>query len=266
MTDKKNTNTESKTATTAKSVTTPKATAKKAVATLKKKESAPINPPTSSKEVYSVEMLKELDKHNKAVKSGLSGIDKGFEKVTFNLYWIYETGAYKAMGCDGIADYSQKYFDIGKSSAYSFIQLAERFGKRGEDGHMLEVFDEKYKGFSSSKLSLMLDLSDEEIQTLGITSDMSVRDIKKLVKDYFGSLNCIASDTSGSDDSDGTDTEVVEDAEVIGGTFFQFSNYEDYCTKIDAFLVKFDSLLKHIFSEHPDYTLEISYRGTKAGN
>lgn len=133
-------------------------------------------------DAFSSEVVKELQKRVKSIKTALCVIDKNMEKVAFNLYWIYVNGAYRAMGCESITDYALKEFDLCKSSTYSFINIVERFGARSEDNVILDAFDEKYKGYSSSKLSVMIDLSDDDIENLSISPSMSVRDIKKLVK------------------------------------------------------------------------------------
>lgn len=144
-----------------------------------------------SSDIYSKEMLSELNKREKSIRTALSGIDKNFEKIAFNLYWIYTSKAYKAMGCESITDYALQKFDFCKTSTYSFINVVERFAARSGDGTVLDAFDKKYKGYSSSKLSVISDLTDKQIDDLGIKSDMSVREIKKLVK-QLDSGNAVA--------------------------------------------------------------------------
>ncbi len=155
-------------------------------------------------DIYSREMLKELEKRVKAVKTALSGIDKNFEKVAFNLYWIYANKMYKAMGCESIIDYAEKAFDFGKTTTYSFISVVERFAADLEDNYSPGSIDEKYRGFSVSKLSLLVKLTDDEISSLGILPIMSVREIKRLVKDYenrpsYEESSCIEEKDIGRD-------------------------------------------------------------------
>lgn len=133
-------------------------------------------------DVYSEEMLAELSKRENVIKTALSSIDKNMEKAAFSLYWIYFNRAYKAMGFESITDYALKTFDIGKSTTYSFINLVGRFAARDEKGLILDKFDKRYKDYSLSKLSLLADLDDFEIEGLNISPDMSVRDIKKCLK------------------------------------------------------------------------------------
>lgn len=137
----------------------------------------------SSPDVYSPEMLKELDKRSKNIRFAITRMDVDIEKASINLYWIYSTKAYKAMGHDSIIDYALAEFDIAKSTTYNYITLAERFGHRSEDDKLLfDGFDEKYKSYSSSKLNLLAPLTDDEIDDLLIGPEMSVRDIKKKIK------------------------------------------------------------------------------------
>lgn len=138
----------------------------------------------SSPDVYSPEMLKELDKRSKNIRFAITRMDVDIEKASINLYWIYITKAYKAMGHDSIIDYALAEFDIAKSTTYNYITLAERFGNRGEDDKLLfDGFDEKYKSYSSSKLNLLAPFTDEDIEYLDIKPEMSVRNIKKRIKE-----------------------------------------------------------------------------------
>lgn len=137
----------------------------------------------SSPDVYSPEMLSELDKRSKNIRFAITRMDVDIEKASVNLYWIYSTKAYKAMGYESIIDYALAEFDIAKSTTYNYITLAERFGRRGKDDELLfDGFDKKYKSYSSSKLNLLAPLTDEEIEDLDIKPEMSVRDIKKKIK------------------------------------------------------------------------------------
>ena len=128
---------------------------------------------------YTPEMLKDISKHSNAITSALSSIAKNYEKVIFNLYWIYKTKSYVSFGYDSIITYASEKFGFKKSSTYDFITLAERFGN--DD---FTAFDTKYKGYEHSKLSLIADKSDTEIESLELKPDMSVKEIKALVKKH----------------------------------------------------------------------------------
>lgn len=140
---------------------------------------------TESYDVYSADTVKELTKRVKAIHSALSVVEKNFIKISFDLYWIYTSKAYKSMGCESITDFAQKEFGLSKTTTYDYLNLVERFGERDKEGKLLEgKIDPVYKDYSTSKLSAISGLSDKEIKSLDITPDMSTRDIKKAVKKH----------------------------------------------------------------------------------
>lgn len=146
---------------------------------------------------YTPEMLKDISKHSNAIASALSSIAKNYEKVIFNLYWIYKTKSYISFGYDSIITYASEKFGFKKSSTYDFIILAERFGN--DD---FTAFNTKYKDYEHSKLSLIADKSDTEIESLELKPDMSVKEIKALVKKHDSIINAVqdsADNESGSD-------------------------------------------------------------------
>lgn len=270
---KANTDTKTK-ATTVKTVNSPKATAKKAVATLKKDTVVgmdengnmkdfpnPMNPPEKvemSTDVFSKEMLTELNKRTQAIRKCQGRIDSSFETIAFNLYWIASKEAYKAEGCDSIVKYADEYFGYAKTTCYSLIAVVDRFAKRDESGHYLEELDERVKGYSVSKLSLMVGLTDEQISRL--TPDMSVRDIKRFVK----SLECKPMpelpDGNGEEEEtgekDNSDNIVNSTAkEVNRQLLISCKGREDYENRQD----KVFEIIERALKLHPEATVEIAY-------
>lgn len=252
------------TAVTAKSKKVGRVTGEKPVAAPRKAEKEPetINPPAveMSTDVFSKEMLTELKKREKAIRDGIGKIDSSFEKIAFNLYWINAKQAYKAEGFDNIAKYSDETFGYQKSTCYSLMSVVERFAARDESGNLLEHLDDRYKGFSCSKLSLMVGLTDSQIDTL--KPDMSVRDIKAFVKSLNG--KALPDLSEGDSDGDGEDavTEDVESGvvdgvarEIVFNTIIKCKGKADYDSKID----KIDDLINRVFKAHPDAVIEISY-------
>lgn len=163
---------------------------------------------------YTTEMLKDISKHSNAITTALNSIAKNYEKVIFNLYWIYKTKSYISFGYDSIITYASEKFGFKKSSTYDFITLAERFGN--DD---FTAFDAKYKDYEHSKLSLIADKSDIEIESLELKPDMSVKEIKALVKKHDSSNKSIqdsVDNESGSDSKkpDSQESLVINDNEV----------------------------------------------------
>lgn len=156
---------------------------------------------------YTSEMLKDISKHSNAITTALNSIAKNYEKVIFNLYWIYKTKSYISFGYDSIITYASEKFGFKKSSTYDFITLAERFGNDN-----FTAFDVKYKDYEHSKLSLIADKSDTEIESLELKPDMSVKEIKALVKKH-DSIN--KSVQNSVDNESGSDLEKPDSQESL---------------------------------------------------
>lgn len=161
--------------------------------------------PEAPADVYSKEMVTELNKRTKTIKDSIGKIDTSFEKIAFALYWIYDNNAYKAKGCDNIIAFAKKEFGYQKSTCYSLMNVVEAFAERDEAGKIVEKFREEVKGFSVSKLSLMVGLSSEEIKEL--SPSITVNEIKKYVKSLEGKELPELSEGNGNSE----DTEAEED-------------------------------------------------------
>lgn len=218
-----------------------------------------------STDVFSKEVLTEFKKRSEVIKDSIGKIDASLEKIAFNLHWINAKQAYKADGFDTIVKYAQDTFGYQKTTCYSLISVVDRFAKRNEKGVMLEEFDDKVKGFSTSKLSLMANLSDTEIDAL--KPSMSVKEIR----DYIKSLSAKplpalpegdsgteeskpeTSDTSGGDSAD--DVIDVESRDVARQVLISCKGREDYDAKVD----KIGDFISRVLAKHPDALIEISY-------
>lgn len=250
----KNTATNTTTTTKAKAIgTKPVATPKKdkPVATPIKEEPEKV---TMSTDVFSKEILTELNKRTKSIKDSINKIDSSFEAIAFNLYWIHAKEAYKAKGADSIAKYASDMFGYEKTTCYSLISIVDRFAKRDENGNYLEEFDPRYKGYSSSKLSLMVGLTDEQIE--GLKPEMSVRDIKKYVASLKPKALPPLSDGNGDEDNGGDDNDNVVDStaiEIHRQHLFTVNGFDDYNKKLD----KIDETIHKLYKEMPDLIIRI---------
>lgn len=208
-----------------------------------------------STDAFSKEILTEFQKRSKAIKSAIGKIDTSFETIAFNLHWINVKQAYKAEGFPTIIEYAAEAFGYQKTTCYSLISVVDRFAKRNEKGEMLESFEDRVKGFSVSKLSLMVNLTDSEIDSLKPT--MSVRDIKKYVKGLEGKALPALSEGDGEPEEDEPAEENIVDstATVISNTIIKCMGKEDYHKKI----VTIDKYIVNVFKQHPDAVIEVSY-------
>lgn len=211
-----------------------------------------------STDVFSKEMLTEFRKRSKAIKDSIGKIDDNFEKIAFNLHWINRKQAFKSEGFSSIVEYAQNTFGYQKTTCYSLISVVDRFAKRDDKGNMLESFDDRVKGFSTSKLSLMVNLTDTEIDSLN--PGMSVREIKDFVKSLVAKpLPPLPEGNSGTDSArtDNNDDNVldVESKDVTRQLLISCKGRNYYDAKID----KIDDFITRVFTKHPDALIEVSY-------
>ncbi|MBD5144575.1 MAG: hypothetical protein HDT21_01430 [Ruminococcus sp.] len=209
------------------------------------------------------------ERHDRIGESVLN-IDKSALQVAFDLHWVNVKQAYVIKNFPTIADYAKFYFGYEKTSCYSLISVVDRFAKRDEDGNILEEIDDAYSAYSSSKLGLMVNLTDDQIKA-SLKPAMSVRDIKKIVKAIEDSALPDHSKDSG-DKKDGTEKETkppeqsgtdtgketfVDSKEIIRNTLFTYKGADDYGKKFNV--QKVNDQISFILKDHPDALIEISY-------
>lgn len=215
---------------------------------------------TMSTDAFSKEVLTELQRRSKAIKDSIGKIDSSFETIAFNLHWIYTKQAFKAEGYSNIESYCSDAFGYEKSTCYSLIGVVDRFAKRDEKGALMETFDERVKGYGVSKLSLMRNLTDAEIDSL--KPSMSVRDIKKFVKGLMGKALPEFSEGGGAleeedgDDSGTEDSVVIDvDGKVVSDVLIKCKGKDDFEKKAG----KINEYVARVFKQHPDAVIEVSY-------
>lgn len=220
---------------------------------------------TMSTDAFSKEVLTEFQRRTKAIKSSIGKIDSSFETIAFNLHWINAKQAFKAEGYSSIVEYAAEEFGYQKTTCYSLIAVVDRFAKRDEKGTIMETFDERVKDYSVSKLSLMCNLTDAEIDSLN--PSMSVRDIKKFVKGLMGKTLPELSEGNGepSEPEENTDSEDgggTEDGNVIDSTAKVISDVLIKCKGVDDYSRKAERIgeyIMRVFKQHPDAVIEVSY-------
>lgn len=216
---------------------------------------------TMSTDAFSKEILTEFQRRTKAIKSSIGKIDSNFESIAFNLHWINAKQAFKAEGYPTIVEYAAEHFGYQKSTCYSLIAVVDRFAERDEKGALKESFEKRVKDFSVSKLSLMVNLTDAEIDKLKPT--MSVRDIKKFVKGLEGKALPELSEGDGespedidAEDNDTEDSNVIDaKAVVISDVLIKCKGKDDFDKKAD----RINEYVQRVFKQHPDAVIEVSY-------
>ena len=106
------------------------------------------------------------------IRQKLAETANNFVHIGFRLKQIRDSGMYD--GAADIFEFAQKEYGLSKSTTSRFIAINEKFS---EGGNSLELKAE-YRGFSSSKLSEMLTLPDNECQL--VTEQTTIKDIREL--------------------------------------------------------------------------------------
>lgn len=220
----------------------------KAKTTRKKAVAAPMNPPTApavedtnkaeveakkAQEAKDIETLKEAKKRNASISKSLCNVQSSFTRIAFDLYWMYSTSAFSLLGYKNIYDCAAKEHGIARGACSDFIHIVERFAKRDDAGNVLEEIRPELKDYQSSKLIALLGVTDAQLTEFSV--DMSVRDIKKKVKELHGEAQDEAQDeTAESDTSNGKEIIDTTAQEVNSQTLVTFHNMEEYNKYLDG--------------------------------
>ena len=216
--------------------------------TRKKAVAAPMNPPTApsvedtnkteveakkAQEAKDIETLKEAKKRNASISKSLCNVQSSFTRIAFDLYWMYSTSAFSLLGYKNIYDCAAKEHGIARGTCSDFIHIVERFAKRDDAGNVLEEIRPELKDYQSSKLIALLGVTDAQLTEFSV--DMSVRDIKKKVKELHGEAQDEAQDeTIEADTSSGKEIIDTTAQEVNSQTLVTFHNMEEYNKYLDG--------------------------------
>lgn len=225
----------------------------------------------SSSVSFSKNTKKEFGERHDRIFESVLNIDNSALKVAFDLHWVNAKQAYWLKNFHTITDYAKFYFGYEKTSCYSLIAVVDRFAKRDKDGNILEEIDDAYSAYSSSKLSLMVNLTDDQINA-NLKPAMSVREIKKVVKSLEDNALPDNSKDSGKKDDTGDKTKPPEQSgtdtgkdtivdstakEIRRNTLFTYKGGENYISKFNP--SKVNEQIVSILKDHPDALIEISY-------
>lgn len=218
----------------------------------------------SSKFDFSDATLEEIDKRENQIKDCMGKIDSSFEEIAFSLYWINARKGYVGKGYRDIVTYCSQRLGYEKTTCYSLIGIVERFAKRDAGGNVLEELDPSVKGYSVSKLSLMVSLTDVQIKQL--KPSMSVREIKKYIKGLEEKPAPALPDGSTGEDGEGETGDLADSTgegntidatakEVNRSVLISCKGSADYEKKSS----KIGSSISRILKKHPDALIEVSY-------
>lgn len=116
--------------------------------------------------------LNEWMEWKEDIRNKLQETAENFVYIGYRLKQIRDSGMLD--GASDIFEFAQREYGLGKSTTSRFIAINEKYS---EGGNSLELREE-FRGFSSSKLSEMLTLPDNECQL--ITERTTIKEIREL--------------------------------------------------------------------------------------
>lgn len=116
--------------------------------------------------------LKDIKQY---IRANINSASRSFVAIGYYLKYVRDNELFTEDGYSSIWEFAQAEFGISKSSASRFMAINDRFSKDGNSPILLD----QYKDFSSSKLSEMLTLTDEQLEQVTLTTTVAeIREIK----------------------------------------------------------------------------------------
>ena len=198
-----------------------------------------------------------IKKHLKVLDTAVKTLKKGFLEIGFNLLWFRDTLAYQQIEdkeYKNIESFAKDRYDISRSTAYGYIQIAERFGQVNPKTKEIDSLKEEYKDFSPTALMVMCTLDDETVAKC--KSNMKVKDIKALAAAKDEDDEDPDSTDEDNEDTDDSDSDInSDDSRLKGVCLLHINTVEELENKKEYI---FD-IMKKILTQKTavDYTVGI---------
>lgn len=155
----------------------------------------------------------QANKLVQTITNKYNNIDKSFLGIMGDIAKAYDNGVHTYFGYTSFYEMASELWGIGRTSVKNMVMINKRFG----DNYKIPS---NWADFGTSKLLIIKDLSDEEIEELEISSDMTRAEITDVVNSYKGiGVNDDENnnDGEGADVTDGEDEDNGEGADVTDG-------------------------------------------------
>ena len=156
---------------------------------------------------------------NKLIHNEIENYSKSQLKIAIVLKTVYDKKLYEVQGYRNIYDYANDEFNIARGTVSNWLMIVNNFCILNEQTGFYNL-DERLKDFSITQLVLLRQLTIEQIEELGITSDLSTRNLKALIKEKLN-INAIATsvkpniDASALPDNPEDEEELYKEADAI---------------------------------------------------
>lgn len=156
---------------------------------------------------------------NKLIHTEIENYSKSQLKIAIVLRTVYDKKLYEVQGYKNIYDYANDEFNIARGTVSNWLMIVNNFCTLNEQTGFYNL-DERLKDFSITQLVLLRQLTIEQIEELGITPDLSTRNLKALIKEKLN-INAIATsvkpdaDTSVLPDNPEDEEELYKEADAL---------------------------------------------------
>jgi hypothetical protein len=121
----------------------------------------------------------KLDEVKQYIRANINSASRSFVAIGYYLKYIRDNQLYKDEGYTGISDFAKAEFGISAAQASKFMSINDRFSVERNS----PILQDRYREFSSSKLSEMLYLTDEQLEQVTVaTTNVEIREIKNPIK------------------------------------------------------------------------------------
>lgn len=164
-----------------------------------------------SKEVATTKLTLTTEQREGAIKriqKGLAGVERGYINIAADVAKLADSGAYTEVGYKNIYDMCDVLFGMSRGTVSNLRSIVKRFF---DDNYKMLP---EYKDFSVTALLAMKDLTDEEIQLLELTPDMSNKELREIIASLNAeSAHAIEDKEAGGEADSATDGEVDGEAD-----------------------------------------------------
>lgn len=212
-------------------------------------------------------MNRDLAKATTKVNKLGNSIQRNLFEVAAIVAEVDRTQCYEDDGFKNVHEWTAQAFGIKKTASYSLLKIGKDYVEimLNENGKAFAYGSNLYhateKDFSMSQVEALLpagkDLAEDLAATEKVTPEMTVREIKKVVKEHTADPEEVAEEAEADESEEETEEqeEVVSkekayyDACVAAGTLWDYVETETEKEALAAAIQALETLGKHLFGE-----------------
>lgn len=179
---------------------------------------------------------KKLTAASKKIANAGSRMKEDMFKISSALAEVKRDKLYEDDGFKNVSEYAEKTFGFKKSLTYSLIGIGERFTVKIDKTHFGSKYADETGDYTTQQLGVLSSLDDEQIDELidnrEINKDMTIRELREIVKDVKENINGKVDDTEDVEITIDTESKEIS-SEVIP---------QDEKDTINEILIKLDFL------------------------